>query len=82
MNPEAGQLRIEDIEAEQDIVIAECVELYNRTDLSREEKWNGCEALMAEHLGRVREICTRRLERELIDRTGSCPDYLAGDDAG
>ena len=71
--PNAGQLQIEDIEADQDVVVAECLELYNRTDLSREQKWDQCEALMAEHLSRVREICTRRLERELIDRTGTCP---------
>ncbi len=73
--PEAGQLQIDDIEADQDIVIRECVELYQRTDLTHKERWDQCHALIAEHIECVRGICCRRLERELIGRTGTPPEW-------
>ncbi len=82
MTPEAGQLQIEDIKADQDVVIADCLKLFRQADLTHKDRWDQCHALIAEHMERVRGICCRRLERELIGRTGTCPDYLAGDDAG
>ena len=71
--PEAGQLQIEDIEADQDMVIQECVELYQQADLTHAERWDQCHTLIAEHIERVRGICCRRLERKLIDSTGQTP---------
>ena len=62
----AGRLSLGDIQDDQDLAIADCLAVFVRQDLTREQKREQTEAILTEHLGRVRDICTRRIEAELL----------------
>jgi len=73
LTPQAGQLQTDDIEADQGIVIRECVDVFNRMDLTDEEHCDRCRPLIEQHMIRIREVWLRRLERELVDRIPRFP---------